>query len=512
MTELAPDVLLPYQQRWVADESPVAVCEKSRRVGLSWGEACASVLDAGYEDGIDAWYVGYNKDMAQEFIRDCAFWAKHFNVACGDSEEVLIDDEDKDILSFQIRFASGKRITALSSRPSNLRGKQGRVIIDEAAFHERLEELLKAAMALLMWGGKVRIISTHDGEENAFNALVKDIRAGRVDYSLHRITLDDALGEGLYGRICLKLKKEWSPEAEAEWRAELVKFYRDAADEELFCVPSRGGGVWLPRVLIETRMRPTGKVIRWRAPDGMDLWPDHALTAEVRDFCEAEIRPWLDKLDPDRASAFGLDFARVSDLSVIAPLQIETGLRRKFPFLVELGNAPFKAQEKILFYLVDRLPRFSHGMLDAGGNGAYLAEVAKQRYGDARITEVKFSEGWYRDNTGPFKAAFEDDAIELPADDDVLNDLSAFRLVRGVPRVPDLRVTDKRGQKRHGDAGIALLLAHAASRQEIYQPFSYEPVKLTKKGGVQGGSGPDDDDDFRTIRTTGGFRAHRGLM
>lgn len=503
----APAVLLPYQQRWVADESQVAVVEKSRRVGLSWGEACASVLDASYEAGMDCWYVGYNKDMAQEFIRDCAFWAKHFNVAAAEAEEVLIDDEDRDILSFQIRFASGKRITALSSRPSNLRGKQGRVIIDEAAFHDRLAELLKAAMALLMWGGKVRIISTHDGEENPFNELVKDIRAGRKPYSIHRITLDDALGEGLYQRICLKLGRPWTAEAEAAWRDELVKFYGDASEEELFCVPSRGGGVWLPRVLIEARMKPGRKIVRWRAPDGMELWPEHSLKADVRDFCEHELRPLLDALNPKLHSAFGLDFARVSDLSVIAPLQIDA-LRRDFPFLVELGNAPFKAQEQILFYLVDRLPRFSHGMCDAGGNGAYLAEVAKQRYGETRITEVKFSETWYRENTGPFKAAFEDDALSLPADEDVAGDLATFRLIRGVPRVPDLRSTDKRGQKRHGDAGIAMLLSHAASRQELYQPYVYDPIKLNRKGGLKGVS---DDTDYRAIRTTGGFRARSGV-
>ena len=159
--------------------------------------------------------------------------------------------------------------------------------------------------------------------------------------------------------------------------------------------------------------------------------------------------------------------------------------------------------------MVDRLPRFSHGMLDAGGNGAYLAEVAKQRYGEMQITEVKFSETWYRENTGPFKAGFEDDSISLPADDEVLNDLSAFRLVKGVPRVPDLRVTDKRGQKRHGDAGIAMLLSHAASRQEIYQPYRYDAVKLTRQGGVHGAS---DGDDFRGVRITGGFRSRSGVI
>ena len=35
----APAVLLPYQQRWLVDPSPVKVWEKSRRIGASWGDA-----------------------------------------------------------------------------------------------------------------------------------------------------------------------------------------------------------------------------------------------------------------------------------------------------------------------------------------------------------------------------------------------------------------------------------------------------------------------------------------
>ena len=33
-TDRTPMVLLPYQQRWIADTNPVKVCEKSRRIGL----------------------------------------------------------------------------------------------------------------------------------------------------------------------------------------------------------------------------------------------------------------------------------------------------------------------------------------------------------------------------------------------------------------------------------------------------------------------------------------------
>ena len=63
-----------------------------------------------------------------------------------------------------------------------------------------------------MWGGKVRIISTHNGDDNAFNSLLLDARAGRNDYSVHRITLDEACAEGLYRRICETVGERWSPD------------------------------------------------------------------------------------------------------------------------------------------------------------------------------------------------------------------------------------------------------------------------------------------------------------
>ncbi len=69
-------------------------------------------------------------------------------------------------------------------------------MIDEAAFRS-LDELLKAAFALTMWGACRWIISTHNGVDNLFNQYIQDAREGRKDYSVHRITLDDAIADGL---------------------------------------------------------------------------------------------------------------------------------------------------------------------------------------------------------------------------------------------------------------------------------------------------------------------------
>jgi len=152
-------------------------------------------------------------------------------------------EEGKHIKTYKIRFPdSGFRIVALSSRPANLRGKQGVVVIDEAAFHDQLAELLKAALALLIWGGKVRVISTHNGEGNPFNELVKEISSGKRRGSVQRITFREAVAQGLYRRVCLRLGKTWTAQDEAEWMDSVYDFYGDAASEELDVIPKAGAG------------------------------------------------------------------------------------------------------------------------------------------------------------------------------------------------------------------------------------------------------------------------------
>ncbi|MGL4620018.1 MAG: terminase large subunit domain-containing protein [Chroococcidiopsis sp.] len=283
-----PLVLLPYQQRWTRDNSRVKVCEKSRRIGLSWADAAIAALEAAKTRGNDTFYIGYNREMAEQYIEDVAFWAKHYQAAASHIETVVLKDEDKDILVYRVRFASGYKVQALSSRPSNLRAKQGSICIDEAAFHDDLEELLKAAMAILAWGGQVRIISTHNGEDNAFNQLIKRIRAAEVDYSLHRVTLEEAIKDGLYKRICLVRNIPWTLEGEFAWFSQLYKDYGIGAEEELGCNPfsAKGGGKVFKREWFEVvDSVPSGGVtVRFYdlAATAADMKKDAFYTAGVK--------------------------------------------------------------------------------------------------------------------------------------------------------------------------------------------------------------------------------------
>jgi len=494
-----PMALLPYQQAWARDKAPVKVIEKSRRIGLSWGEAADTALLAASANGMNAFYIGYMKEMAQEFIADCASFAAAYSLAAGqisEHEEVWNDgDERKSIFIYTLRFQSGWRIEALSSAPRNLRGKQGRVILDEYAFHSDQKELLKAALALLIWGGQVHIISTHNGAENPFNTLILDIRAGKKPYALHRVTFQDAVDQGLYERVCLRTGQTPSPAAKAAWIAGIYDQYGSDAEEELDCIPNHSGGAWLPRALIEARMADA-PVLRWKPPArDYTTWPEHIRTADMRDWLEAEVRPVLAELDPTARSGFGMDFGRSGDLSVLLIYQITQALRRRFAIAIELSNCPFDQQRETLFYVGERLPRFTAGKLDARGNGQYLAEKAVQKWGAARIEAVMLTQGWYRDHTAPFKAALEDATVEIIRDADHLDDLRAFQIIKGIPLLPDTRSRGQDGAQRHGDAGVAYLLAYAASRAEataVTAGFQSVPRRSPGEDG--------DDADYPTRR------------
>lgn len=472
-----PVVLLGYQQRWCADKADVAVWEKSRRIGASWCDACDAVLTAApAENAMDALYIGYSEDMTREYIDDCAMWAKAFDFAAGEMNETLFDDTDENgdtqqIKAFRIDFASGKKILALSSRPRSIRGKQGKVTIDEAAFHDDLPGLLKAALAMLIWGGKVRLLSSHNGDANPFNELVNDIRAGKVPYALHRTTFEDALNDGLYERVKLIQGDRLKEKTQDEWRAKIYAQYGDNAAEELDVIPSAGSGRYLTRMMIEACMKPGIPVVRLTLQDAFTLHPSHIREAEMRDWCESILLPLLLKLDPDLDHYFGEDFARNGDVSAIWPLEQTRTLDLVTPFILEMRNVPFDQQRQILFYILDRLPRFRAGAMDARGNGQYLAEVAMQKYG-ARIAQVMLSQEWYRENMPPFKAAIEDKKLTLPIDADVLADMRTIVMEKGVAKVPDnARVKGSDGRERHGDTAVALALA-------TFAVFTMEPVPI----------------------------------
>lgn len=494
------EVLLGYQKRWIADDSQIKVGEKSRRIGLTWAEAADNALDASMSrlaGGCDTFYIGSNKEMAREYIDAVAMWAKAYGYAASETCEDVFADEDKDIQVFVIYFASGFKVKALSSSPKNLRGMQGNVVIDEAAFHDRFAEVLKAAMALTMWGSKVRIISTHNGDDSPFNEYIKDCRAGKKRGSVHTTTIEDACNDGLYQRICQVLGKcqvtggAWTPEGERQWVQNLLNDTESEEDaqEEYMCVPKHGSGNWLTRAMIEKNMDKATPVISLIKKDDFSLVDEHIRRAEIHDWCEEHLKPILKALNPDLKHYAGEDFARSSNLTSLSIGAEQHNLDLEVQFILELGKMPYMQQKQIIVdYILKRLPNFAGGAFDARGNGGFLAEAASDKFGrwdpkeqTGLIDEVSFSDPWYRNHTPPLKAALEDGTFKnIPKTDRVLADLRAFRVVKGIPKIPAATAAeDRQGIKRHADTAISLLLLrHAQFTIEAkVREYGYESVK-----------------------------------
>lgn len=484
-TDDAPPVLLGYQGRWLNDEADVAVWSKSRRIGASWTEASACVLEASATGGQDALYIGYSKDMTQEFIGDCATWARSFHLAATEiGQELFVDaDEEgntREIQAFKIQFASGNKVLALSSRPRSIRGKQGRVVIDEAAFHDDLPGLLKASLAMLIWGGKVRVLSSHNGEDNPFNLLCRDIREGRLPYSLHETTFRDAVADGLYDRVMYMRQavarhrgRPIEVPSLEDWVAGMYAKYGDAAAEELDCIPAQGTGVYLPRSIVERCMSRDIPVVRWSKSSEFVLQRDRMVTTD--EWIGEVLGPIVDRIPAGVRTVMGQDFGRTGNLSVISILHDNGGGRWSEAALVELRNIPHDSQARIRDYLLTRLPLLSHAMFDARGNGEAHAEGALQLVGPQRVTCVKATPSWYGVAWPRYKAALEERSVELAFSEAGIADHRRIILRNGYPTVDDGEDTESDG-KRHGDSAIARLLAWMATLEGGAPPAASDDI------------------------------------
>lgn len=468
----APHVLLAYQKAWVADPAEVALWEKSRRIGASWCDAADAVLTAGQAGGMDALYIGYSEDMTKEYIEDCAMWARSFSLAAGEVAETLFVEEDdqgdrNSIKAFRIDFASGFKVLALSSRPRSIRGKQGKVTIDEAAFHDDLPGLMKAALAMLIWGGRVRVLSSHNGEDNFFNQMVKEVRAGKLPYSLHRTTFADALAAGLFERVRLVMGARMKAANQDEWEANVRAQYGESAAEELDCVPRQSGGAYLTRAIVERAQVEGVPVVKLTKPEGYEL--DDNRVQETALWINDTLKPLVDSM-PKRRSVVGQDFGRDGDLSYLVVFQDEGAGRWREALALELRRIPFDVQHAIVSWLLAELPLWHHAKFDARGNGQAHAEALLQQYGPARIECVMATPAWYAANFPPYKAALEDRSVGIAKGEDVIADHRRVVLKNGYPGMDAGRDKGSDGLYRHGDGAIARVLAWAAGREEGQPP------------------------------------------
>lgn len=488
---IAEGILMAHQVDWLRIQAQIKLCEKGRRTGITFAEALDSVITAASRKsagGMDIFYVGDTKEKGLEFIGYCAKFSRVIAEAQASGvsqiEEFLFEDQDesgntRQINAYRIRYASGFKIVALSSNPANLRGLQGKVIIDEAAFHRDVSAVLDAATALLIWGGRIVIISTHNGKSNAFNQMVNDIRDQRYGDAaqVYRATFDDAVANGLFERVCFMKGEPATPEGKEAWYKKIRNAYgprKAQMREELDAVPRDGNGVCIPGVWIEDAMRPGRPVLRLALPDDFTQQPVYRRDAYVEEWIERNLAPVVAQLNPDLRHFLGMDYARHRDFSIACPMSVDQARHRDVPFVIEMHRVPARQQKLVLFYTLRGLPCFIGAALDASGNGETLAEETADEFGHNRIQQVKLSRAWYGAWMPKFVGLFEDSTITIPQDDNLQQDVRGIELVDGIPMIVKARTQDLKDPDlyRHGDFAGAGVLAHFATLEVASGPVS----------------------------------------
>ena len=186
---------LPYQRRLIADDSRYIICEKSRRVGISYAMAYKALLWA-IETKHNVYYAANNFQRGLEFADYCKQFGELINLESGE-ELVRLKSATRD----KIPVSSGASVVICSSKPDSLRGCTGSVILDEFAFADQPEDLWAAARPVISgmgYAGNVCIVSSHRGQ-TFFYRMVEDAKRHQAEvgsFSVHSISIHDALREG----------------------------------------------------------------------------------------------------------------------------------------------------------------------------------------------------------------------------------------------------------------------------------------------------------------------------
>jgi len=246
MSVIAPtfNLFCPFQLRWIEEKAALAGAEKSRRIGWTWMHAFKVVMGRIEATDVPNYYhTSTDRTASVEFIDYCSEWANMANAVAKVTDEVEVIDDQK-INTLVMTFSNGSKIVAGSSNPKFFRSKGGEVGMDEYDFHADERELFKAAHATAMfWGYPLRFWSTVNGQGTFMDQVCQDIQKGKIKGAYHKVTVLDAVQDGIVERIEMRkrrlddvpapdegLRKEWL----ADLRATCPD--QDTWDQEYMCI------------------------------------------------------------------------------------------------------------------------------------------------------------------------------------------------------------------------------------------------------------------------------------
>lgn len=464
MTDTAVIHFLPYQRRWIEDQSRFKIAMYSRQSGKTFS-TCAEVVDDCIKAEIEGrrvrWVIlSRGERQAAEAIRENitvmtrAYYAAYKVLAkdlaaprIGEIEDAAPGGE-AEYKRLEVTFPGGSRITAIPANPDTARGFSANVVLDEFAFHKDSRAIWGALFPVISRSGlKLRVVSTPNGKGNKFYELM----TGKDDgWSRHVVDIHQAVAEGL-DRDVEVLRKGmgdedlWAQEFELKWLDEASS--------------------WLSYDLISGAEHPeAGK------PSGYQGGPCFV----------------------------GVDIAARNDLFVIWVDEL-VGDVLWTREIVAKRRLSFAGQDAELARIFNTY-RVVRCAMDQTGMGEKPVEDAKRRHGASRVEGVLFSPARKLDMATVLKDRVEDRTLRLPAGDRLLRaDLHAVKKQAGATGAP--RLVADGDTDGHADRFWAGALAAAAAEQGDYQPFAYKAVKSTV----------DDDDAPRSPWAGGGFGRMKGV-
>ncbi|MEM7734433.1 MAG: terminase family protein [Deinococcota bacterium] len=452
---------LDYQEDWLNDTSRLKIAEKSRRIGWTYVQAYEDVRDAAKSKehgGMDVWFTSADITAAREYINYCEQWVALLQVAASAVSETVIDKDD-DVKVLTIKFSSGFRVNALSSNPKGFRSKGGKVVIDEFAFHEHADALWKAAAPSILWGYPLRVFSSHNGKNTRFYRMVEEAQQVNSRWSAHRVTIFDAIEDGLVGRILGKpddvASKEEIEEFLEETRA--IAGDEDTFEQEFNCNPQDDKTAYISYGLIYSCEHPD-------VPD-----PVTVLGTEVNDIPIEDYNPdW--EIEPTNNPLYlGVDIGRTKDLTVFWLLE-HVGDVLWARFILELAGMKFRHQFKNLSYFLDpERDLVTRACIDDTGLGKQLAEDAQEDFGEYRVEAVTFTNPVKQDLAVRLKRSFEDRALRNPANEVVRKDINKIK--KTTTSAGNVRFEGERDKDGHADRFWALALGVHAMNGVPYVPF-----------------------------------------
>ena len=448
----ASKYFLPYQVRWLKDNTPLKIMEKSRQIGMTYVDAYDSVIKASSRKAADVYVSSRDLVTTRLYLEQCIFWARFLKVAAENLGEQIVHDE-KHLTAYVLRFASGCRIYSLSSHPDALVGKHGHIKLDEFAVHQNQRDLYRYAMPCTTWGYQLSILSTHRGRDSVFNQIISEIaqKGNAMGWSHHRVTIHDAVAQGLVEKINEKAGRSFSREEfVANLRAKCID--EEQWQQEYCCASADESSAFITYDMLAAC--EAGGCMKGRAyVEGADGETPSGATGTVA-------------LPRARSFYIGVDVARKDHLCVI-DVGEKIGDVVWDRLRIELQNKTFSEIEEELWPLLE-LPQVKRCCIDATGLGMQLAERAKARFG-WKVEPITFTQSIKEELAFTLRCAFEDRTVRIDPDPALRADLRAIK--KEVTSAGNIRfVAESEGDAEtngHCDRFWAKALRHHAAKRKI---------------------------------------------